>query len=103
MGLFKDSKAKYVEELKLMLSSCTELNIRFIIITNDLGDAYGIRENIGWFILDETSDTVLNNIRCPDFPAVKKQSLAVLYARNPNESGTYCFKFKKIVMDGDIF
>lgn len=101
VGLGRDSKTNYVEAFKSTLLDSSEVNIRFFIFNTTMEDTAQLRSGIRWFIMEDVISNELSRIKCEDFPTSRAPILGVLYdSLAPSE--TKCYKFKKMLFDGEI-
>jgi hypothetical protein len=101
LGLGRDSKNRYVEDLKKLLLDCSEVNARFIIFNTTMEDLASLRSGIRWYLLEELASNEQNRIKCDDFPETRAECLAVLYDVL-STSSEHCFKFKKVILDDEV-
>lgn len=100
IGLGRSVKSKQIEEFKTMLQTSVDVNVRFIIFAMDLSEAYDIRDAIHWVLIDESDNSLLQNVKCECFPMSKSNGLAVVF--NKMDAGGSCYKFKKMLFNKEI-
>lgn len=100
LGYVRDHKEKATERLKQILLDCTDVNVRFIILSTSLEDNGQLRTGIRYFIFDDTPTNELRYCKCEDYPEVKAKVLGVLY--DSLATGDKILKFKKMYMEGEL-
>lgn len=102
LGLGRDPKTKFIDELKKTLFDCSTVGVRFLIFTNDVnGDTKPLLHGIRWFVLEGIDSKGVNNVGASDFYPPEVSSVqGVLFDKLDAEEK--CRKFKKMVFEGEI-
>lgn len=99
LGIGRDTKSKFQEELKKACQDGSLYNVRFILITDTTSDMNFLKECARYTMLSETKDKDLRGVGAQDaFPNTISNVLGVIYDRDFDE----CFKFKKMFLNGEV-
>lgn len=93
----RDSKSRYVDELKQLLSDCTETAIRFLIFCNDMGEFATIREGVRWY-LGILSQRMQTQSKVDPYPTEISGVQGVL---SDTSDKKVSLKFKKMFLDDE--
>ena len=98
-GLGTAPKMRDVDKLKQVLLDCSEYNIRFIMLSSTLEDITEIVPGTRYAILDGTPSQEQSKLKCTDsYPPTLRPILGIYYDNILKE----CFKFKKMLFNGEI-
>ena len=99
LGIGRDTKTKFQEELKKACQDSSLYNVRFILITDTASDMNFLKECARYVIMSETKSKDLRNVGAEEaFPKEISNVLGVVYDRDLDE----CFKFKKMFLEGEV-
>lgn len=102
-GLGRDTKSKYVDELKQYLIDGSAVSVRFIFFTTTVEDMADIVKACRWFICESLTTLQIAKIKAGDFyPTQVGGGLGVLFDVNAEKESEKCRKFKKVILDGEI-
>jgi hypothetical protein len=99
-GLGVETKSQHIEKLKRSLLASNEVNVRYILTTQDTSEVRELRSGCKFFIVDGLSLRMQSDLKiADDYPEVKSNKLGILYL--PQEEGEKVQKFKKMSFTGE--
>lgn len=101
LGIGRDSKTKFVNELKKFLQDGQQANVRFLMFTQTFDEVTDLKSSFKWYVLDGIPSSEQQKIKCQDdYPEQVGKVLGVLYTSSGEKRG--CVKFKKMFLDGEL-
>ena len=99
LGIGRDSKSAYLEDLKKMFYDGTAANVRFIIFTSSFDEITGLKEPIGFILADDLTQKQINTVKLADvYPENLSSNLMCLCGMTGNPTVQ---KFKKLYFDDE--
>lgn len=103
LGIGRDSKTKFVEDLKKVMFDCYSANARFILTTSSFENISGLLETFGYFLIEDLTEQQISKIKAGDFVMpITNNKMMVLYSPYAELIADKSQKFKKLMFDDEI-
>lgn len=102
IGIGRDSKSKYAEDLKKLLQDCTQVNVRFIIFSSPYDEVGLYKDYVGSYLLEDLTSRQTSRIGCSDDWPAKLPNNAMFKFSYAGEPATRMQKFLKFLLPGEL-
>lgn len=107
VGIGRDPKNQYLDQLKGSMSDGTEVGVRYILFGNSLDEViYALRPCIRWYLCENIAASDISRMKCPEdegYPNNLSSVLDVVYdSVNTILPERKVVKFKKMYFDNEI-